>query len=72
MKLPKISKHVYATEPSTEFSWTWVELMPVVDYGMWYKTEAEAISAAKENYLDFPETMKQTVVIVQATNGWNL
>jgi hypothetical protein len=70
--LPKMSNTASASDPSEEFSWTWIQFSPEYDHGMWYSTEKDAEDAALDNYHHFGPTMKQSVLIIKAYKGWNL
>jgi len=64
MSLPEKSKHVCASEPSSEFPYTWFDLDG--DRGSFFATINDAIDEAKTNYLDFTGSFaKRTVYVVQ-------
>ena len=64
MSLPKKSKWVCASEPSSKFPYTWFD--PDGDCGSFFATINDAIDEAKTNYLDFTGSFaNHTVYVVQ-------
>ena len=64
MTLPKKSKCVFASEPSSEFPYTWFDLDG--DRGAFFGTLAGAIDEANTTYLDFTGSFaNRTVYVVQ-------
>ena len=64
MSLPEKSKHVCASEPSSEFPYTWFDLDG--DRGAFFATLADAIDEANTTYLDFTGSFaNRTVYVVQ-------
>lgn len=64
MSLPEKSKHVCASEPSSEFPYTWFDLDG--DRGAFFATIADAIDEAKTTYDGFIGSFaKRTVYVVK-------
>lgn len=73
MKLPETSDYAAANDPSEEFCWTWLQLMPSYDHGQFHRTEDGAIREANGNFIGFGPSMNHyKVIIVNVTKGWNL
>jgi len=72
-KFPETSVSASAEDPSKEFCWTWFCITTNV-YGMWYRTEKEAIDAANFEFHSFssPAMDHYKVIIIKATTGYNI
>lgn len=61
--MPMHSMDISAGDASFEFPYTWVD-METSEWGMFYKTQQDAMVAANENYLGFPKSMEFRKVAV--------